>query len=343
MASTEPRSHEAWGTFRQLDEFLRLYQVGFVAVWPLLGLACAQSWTFRSIVGLLAISVAFNVFGGVLNDLCDLRSDREAPERSQRWLVTGVVSERLAKIVVVSQIPTVAVIHLASGFRAASLGWLAAALVGQALYDTLGKRIRIPPFAEAGQAAAASCLVLYGATCATDVFIPLAWPTAVAGAALLLLVNAFHGGLRDIHDDARSLVRTTPILFGCAGTADAVRISPAMSAYAACWLALLVASSLVVAQESGWVIRMVTAAECAVNVILFIVLHRLKKPMWDVVLRSHVALLMLPIMTAFSPLLGLGASVVLFIIYLTPAIPIACQFVRASLIRTRPGPALVAD
>lgn len=343
MASPEPRSQDAWGTFRQLDEFLRLYQVGFVAVWPLLGLACAQSWTWRSIAGLLAISVAFNVFGGVLNDLCDLRSDREAPDRSQRWLVTGVVSERFARIVVVSQIPVVVLIHLASGFRAASLWWLGAALVGQALYDTLAKRIRIPPFAEAGQAAAASCLVLYGATCATNIFIPLAWPTAVAAAALLLLVNAFHGGLRDIHDDARSLVRTTPILFGCAATADAVRISPAMSAYAACCLALLVASSLVVAHQFGPLIRIVTAAECAVNVILFIVLHRLKKPMWDVLLRSHVALLMVPIMTAFSALLDVGASVVLFMIYLTPALPITCQFVRASLVRTPTRPALATD
>ena len=163
----QQRSEDAWGTFRQLDEFLRLYQVGFVAVWPLLGLACAQAWTPRSVAGLLAISAGFNVFGGVLNDLCDLRSDREAPERSERWLVTGVVSERLARLVVIAQLPILLAIHLAAGFRTASLGWLVAALIGQAIYDTWGKRSRIPPLAEAGQAAAASFLVLYGATCAT--------------------------------------------------------------------------------------------------------------------------------------------------------------------------------
>lgn len=342
QSNDQPRPGDAWGTFRQVDEFLRLYQVGFVAVWPLLGLACAQSWTFVSIAGLLAVSVCFNAFGGVLNDLCDLRSDRESPERSDRWLVTGVVSERLAWAVVVAQVPLLLLIHLTAGFRTASLGWLVAALIGQAVYDTFGKRSRIPPLAEAGQAAAASCLVLYGANCATTTFSPLAWPTAVAAAALLLLVNAFHGGLRDIHDDSRSRVRTTPIWFGCAGTVDAIRISPAMSAYAACWLALLIGASLVVAYEVGWVTLAVTSLECAINVALFVLLHRLKKPLWDVVLRGHVALLMLPIMTAFVPVLGIGASVVLFTIYLTPVLPLACQFARAAVIRTRAGQPLPA-
>ncbi len=311
-------------------------------MWPLLGLACAQAWTPRSVAALLAISAGFNVFGGVLNDLCDLRSDREAPGRSQRWLVTGVVSERLARIVVIAQIPILLVLHLAAGFRMASLGWLVAALVGQAIYDAFGKRSRIPPLAEAGQAAAASFLVLYGATCATGTFIPLAWPTAVAGAALLLLVNAFHGGLRDIGDDARSRVRTTPIWFGCASTADAVRISPAMSAYASCWLALLVASSLEVASRVGWVALAVTSSGCVINVVLFAWLHHLKKPAWDIVLRAHVALLMLPIMTAFTPLLGMGASAVLFTIYLLPVLLLSRQFARATGVRTLAGHRLPA-
>lgn len=330
-------SGEAWGTFRQLDEFLRLYQVGFVAVWPLLGLACAQAWTLRSVAGLLAISASFNVFGGVLNDLYDLGSDREAPGRSQRWLVTGVVSARLAWVVVFAQLPILLVIHLAAGFRTSSLGWLVAALAGQAIYDAFGKRSRIPPLAEAGQAAAASFLVLYGATVTTGTFIPLAWPTAVAGAAVLLLVNAFHGGLRDIDDDARSRVRTTPIWFGCAGTVDAIRISPAMSAYASCWLALLIASSLEVASQVGWVVLAVTSAGCVINVVLFVLLHHLKKPAWDVVLRAHVALLMLPIMTAFTPLLGFGASAVLFAIYLLPVLLLTRQFARAAGVRIRAG------
>lgn len=331
-------SGSAWGTFRQLDEFLRLYQVGFVAVWPLLGLACAQAWTLNAVAGLLAISASFNVFGGVLNDLCDLGSDREAPGRAQRWLVTGVVSVRLAWVVVIAQIPILLVIHLAAGFRTASLGWLVAALAGQAIYDAFGKRSRIPPLAEVGQAAAASFLVLYGATGTTGTtgtLIPLAWPTAVAGAAVLLLVNAFHGGLRDIDDDARSGVRTTPIWFGCASTVDAIRISPAMSAYASCWLALLIASSLEVASQVGRVVLAVTSAGCVINVVLFVLLHHLKKPAWDVVLRVHVALLMLPIMTAFTPLLGFGASAVLFAIYLLPVLLLTCQFARAADIRTR--------
>jgi 4-hydroxybenzoate polyprenyltransferase len=326
----QPRRDHTWGRFRQVDEFLRLYQVGFVAVWPLLGLAAAQSWTIRSAAALVAASLCFNTFGGVLNDLCDLPSDREAPDRSQRWLVTGVVSQRLATATVAAQIPLLLCIHLAAGFRTVSLGWLVAALIGQAVYDVLGKRVRTPPLAEAGQALAAGCLVFYGATCAADVSSSLTWPTALTGAAALLLLNAFHGGLRDIDDDARSRVLTTPIWLGCAATAHGVRIAPAMSAYSACWLVVLVACSLVVAYEFGPVTLAVVSVECAINVALFILLHGLTKPMWDIALRANVALLMLPIMTAFSPLLGAEATMLLFVVYAAPVLPITWHFLRTA-------------
>ena len=301
----------AWETFRQLDEFLRLYQLGFVAIWPLLGLAGAHGWTARPIVALVAISLAFNVFGGVLNDLCDLESDRHAQERSDRWLIAGIIPGWLARGIVVAQLPIMLAIHLAAGFRTASLGWLAAALVGQAWYDILGKRSRIPPLAEAGQAVAAGCLVMYGATSLAADPGTLALPTATAGAALLLLVNAFHGGLRDIGDDLVARVHTTPIWLGCGVHPNHPRISAAMSAYGAWWLAVLVAASMAVAYETMARLSLITSLGSAINVGLFIALHRVKKPAWDAVLRLHVGLLTIPIMAAFFPLLGVGSMLAL--------------------------------
>src|SRR5262245_46348737 len=131
---------KATATFGQLDEFLRIHQIGFVAVWPLLGLACAQAWTFPSVAALVAISVCFNVWGSVLNDICDLESDRQCPERSDRWLVTGAVSVATARTLVAAQLPLMLGVHAAAGFRAASLGWLAVAVAGQAIYDIFCKR-----------------------------------------------------------------------------------------------------------------------------------------------------------------------------------------------------------
>jgi 4-hydroxybenzoate polyprenyltransferase len=328
------------GTFEQLDEFLRIYQIGFVAVWPLLGLAAARGWTLRSMATLVAISVCFNVAGGVLNDICDLDSDRRCPERAGRWLVTGAVSIGWARALVITQIPVMVAIHQAASFRAAALGWLGTAVVGQAFYDVFGKKSRTPPVAELGEALAAGSLVMYGAMCTTSTLPPLIWPTSVAAAAMLMLANAFHGGLRDLCDDLRSNVRTTPIWLGCSGCVDRVRISAAMSAYGAWWLLVLLLASMVVALYAPPLTRLVTFTGCALNVALFLALHRLRRPAWDIALRAHVALLAIPIMTAFTSVLSFGASLSLFTVYVTPVLPLTWRRAEAQFLSRRKHAAL---
>jgi len=315
-------------TLRQLDEFLRLYQTGFVAVWPLLGLACVQPWTWRPVVALLVASSSFNLFGGILNDLCDLDSDRLSRDRGDRWLVTGVVSPERARVIVGLQLPIILVTHVVAGFRMPALAWMATALAGQAIYDVFGKRSRVPPLAEAAEGIAAGCLVLYGATCLSDAIGPLAWPTAASGVAFILLVNAFHGGLRDVEDDLAAGVRTTPIWLGCTGDRRKVRISRAMSVYAAACLAVLLILSSVIARAEGAGALTVTAIGAVVNVALFLWLHRLRKPAWDVALRIHVGMLMIPVMTAFSARLRAASLVMLLTIYVVPVLPIAWRLLR---------------
>jgi 4-hydroxybenzoate polyprenyltransferase len=287
--------------------------------------------------------VCFNVAGGVFNDICDLPSDRRCPERSHRWLVSGAVSVDGARALVLAQLPMMLAIHVAAGFRAASLGWLIAAVIGQALYDYFGKRSRTPPVAEAGEAVAAASLVFYGAMCTVTTLPALTWPTAVAAAAMLMLANAFHGGLRDLRDDLQSNVRTTPIWLGCSSDIDRVRISPAMSAYGAWWLAVLLLASMVVGLYAPPLTRSITFAVCALNVALFLALHRLRKPAWDIALRVHVALLVIPIMIAFTPVLGIGARLMLLTVYVTPVLPLTWRRASAQWLSRRQRADILAD
>lgn len=320
-----------------VDEFFRIYQIGFVAVWPVLGLSSSHPWTPGAIVALVAISAAFNIVGGVLNDICDIESDRLAPSRAQRWLVTGAVSTRAAAAVVAAQLPLMAVVHVAAGFNLSSLRWLAAAVAGEALYDLFGKKSRVPPVAEAGQALAAFALVCYGATCLGGGLSALAWTTATAAAAMLLLANAFHGGLRDIRDDAGARVRTTPLWFGCGFDAERVRISAAMSAYAASCLTVMMAASLAAAASGSAVVFALTGAETLGVVALFAVLHRLRGTAWEIGLRLHVTLLAIPMITAFSQLLGPARTALVGLIYITPALPLFARRARQGL-RARAEP-----
>jgi len=327
-------------TLAHVDEFLRLYQIGFVAVWPLLGLVSADRWSPAAVAALLVLSICFNTFGGVLNDISDLPSDRESRKRSDRWLVTGAVSERSALMLVFSQVPLMLVAHVAAGFRAGALPWLAAALLGQTFYDLRGKRSSVPPVAEAGQAMAAGCLACYGATCTVG---SISWRTAltaVTAASMLQLANAFHGGLRDLHDDRLARVTTTPLWLGCVPNGNDVKISTTMTVYSAWWLTLMMAASLMVAIGAPPSIGLATAVECAAVYAVFVALHSLRKPLWDVALRLHVTLLAVPIMTAHSASLEAGQIAVLAVIYLGPSLPLVYRYMQASLSDSVDDPAV---
>jgi 4-hydroxybenzoate polyprenyltransferase len=100
----------------QAEEFLRLYQTGFVAMWPVLGHATTDRWSIRTVVAVVCVSCWFNIFGGLLNDVCDLHSDRADPSRSDRWLVNGTVSVRCALAIVGLQLPLLLITHALSGF-----------------------------------------------------------------------------------------------------------------------------------------------------------------------------------------------------------------------------------
>ena len=92
---------------------------------------------------------------------------------------------------------------------------------------------------------------------------------------------------------------------------------------------MLIAASLAVAFETMPQLWLVISLGCAINVGLFVALHRVKKPAWSVLLRVHVCLLMIPIMTAFLPLLGVGSMLVLLAVFLSPATPLVCRYALA--------------
>jgi 4-hydroxybenzoate polyprenyltransferase len=321
-----------------LDRLVRLHQLGFVAVWPLLGLAAVMEWSPVVVAGLLTVSLFFNTYGVLLDDAVHLDVDRRDPLRANRWLVRGSVTQRQAVAVAVVQLPLMAGAHYAAGFRMEALPVLLAAVIGQGTYDLYGKRCRVPPLMEVAEASAASLLVIYGAAATSSEMNPLVWLTAGAAAAFILLVNAFHGSLRDIEIEIACQQRTTPIWLGCQGVRQGVvHISGGMSAYAAVWQITLIALSLAVAPRwssldvAGRFVMVAAGLAALGNAALFLLLHRVRKPRWDVLMRLHVAILMLPLMLAFTPRLGPARAGFLLVVYFAPTLLTAHYW----LIRTR--------
>lgn len=310
----------------RLDQLVRLHQAGFVAVWPLLGLACVSAWSPTAVVAILLVALSFNAFGVLIDDAVHVEVDRRDPLRAHRAVVRGVVTPTQAVCIALLQIPLALTIHVAAGFSVGALVWLLAAFLGQAVYDLFGKSCPVPPLMEVAEAGAALSLVAYGAASIGGEFNALVWATAGAGAAFILLVNSFHGSLRDIEVELEHRQRTTPIWLGCQGVRHrTVHISSAMSLYAALWQAALIALSIYLAakisdgdQPSAAIVAVYAAA--FINAALLIGLHLTPKPTWDLLMRIHVAFLMLPVMLAFAPRLGIAGSALLFLVYVAPAL-----------------------
>jgi 4-hydroxybenzoate polyprenyltransferase len=319
----------------ELDHLVRFHQLGFVAVWPLLGWACVVGPSRMPVVGLLLVALFFNTFGVILDDAIHLHVDRKDPLRAHRWLVRGVLTPRQALIVALTQVPLLIAAHVTAGFSADTLPWILGAVLGQGIYDLYGKSCRVPPLMEAAEGGAAFLLVIYGAAVTTKALNSLVWQTAAGAGAFILLVNAFHGSLRDIDVEIGCNQRTTPIWLGCRGTdAGAVHISRSMSWYAGIWQASLIALSVLLSvqlaptgRRLGPVIAVLVTSFA--NAVLFGLLHHVRKPAWDVVMRVHVAILIVPIMLAFVPLLGPRYSAVLFIVYFVPCVLTAVYWWRA--------------
>jgi hypothetical protein len=104
--------------------------------------------------------------------------------------------------------------------------------------------------------------------------------------------------------------------------ADRVHLSRPMSVYAATWQLASIALAFLIAGRfgapAGGFVAGAVAAASAANVVLFAALHRVRKPAWDVVLRLHAGVLMLPVMLAFVPVLGPARTAGVFLVYLVP-------------------------
>ena len=306
---------------RTADRLVRLHAFGFLAIWPLLGAAAVSDWTPRLLLGVLAVTLFFNSFGAILNDVVDLPVDRTNPLRARDLLVRGAVSRRQALQLALLQVPIIAIAHLAAGFPPGALMLVAAGLIGMAVYDGWSKSLRVPPVIEASQGAAGSLLVLYGASITHQTMTPAVWLIASSAAVFILFVNAFHGGLRDIENDRACAQRTTPIWLGCRGVIDGhVHITTWMSVYSGILQGLLIVFAVWTAAllGSGPVGFAAVYAASIANLALFWGEHRARKPLWDVLLRVHVAAAATPLMLACMPQLGSLGSMILLAVYVGP-------------------------
>jgi 4-hydroxybenzoate polyprenyltransferase len=322
-----------------LDGFVRLHALGFTLIWPLLGAAATSSAPIWDVApGLLWICLCYNTGGYLLNNVVDLDVDRTHPDRVDQWLVTNAVSTRTALVAVALQLPLMLALHLLFGFPPTALGWLVTAISLIVVYDVWGKRCSIPLLMDGCLGLAGFALTYYGAALTRQPVSLLVGCVALSSVAYLLLVNAFHNGLRDVDNDARNQQQTTALWFGSRGTESSrVHVPPAMFAYGTALQAILIALAAAACALASTPAASVAAVAATglLGTALFAALMRARKPAWGKVLRVHLFVLPLPLLAALAHLLDAATASLLAGAYLAPLVLLrsgqrffACAFTR---------------
>jgi 4-hydroxybenzoate polyprenyltransferase len=204
---------------------------GFSMMLPLLGAAVVSPMLGGlQLITLAAVGLAFHVFGYLSNDLFDLAIDRTQALRASSPLVRGLVRPAVALWSAFIPVPVVSAIEVATGRPVAG----ALLMVGMGfglIYNAYGKRMRCPILGDAAQALAWVALAGFGA-CSTG--LPLTAPFVLEALTIfcyVMLVNTFHGGLRDLENDSRHDARTTARFLGARYVGDVLIVPRAVFVY----------------------------------------------------------------------------------------------------------------
>jgi 4-hydroxybenzoate polyprenyltransferase len=212
--------------------FVRFTAFGFSLVLPLLGAATVSArLTIAQIIGLIGVATTLHIFGHVLNDVVDLPIDRTEPRRADYPLVRRAILPWQALCFAFAQIPIMFGFAASIGGGLLPYATLLVALVCTVIYDVWGKRGPFPIATDAILGFTFALFVLYGTLAVAG------RPNILTGLVMafemvfILMVNAIHGGLRDLENDQKHNAKTTATLLGARMHEGVPQISPRLARY----------------------------------------------------------------------------------------------------------------
>ena len=336
----------------EVARFARLSVSGFSLALPLVGAAAVSAaLTPLQVAGLVAVGLAFHVFGYVSNDVIDLPIDRTQPLRAASPLVRGRVRPGVAMAIALAPVPIACAAHLWAGGPPAAAGALSAGMGLGLLYNLYGKRLPFPPLSDAVQALAWVALMAYGALAggaaprapmlASGVALrtPVAWAGAIVF-AYVMLVNGLHGGLRDLGNDERHGARTTARLLGARETREGLLAVPrALMLYGLGLQLLVLALSAASFRESSPVVAAILAGHLLLFGLGRAALRARSRP---AMLRAGTWHLLVSIAVVCLPFATLSSPAAALALVAASVVPAGGLLLRLRFHRLRPAPAVSA-
>jgi 4-hydroxybenzoate polyprenyltransferase len=298
---------------------LRSKALGFTMAMPLLGAGTVSAGLgIGDALVLLGIAITFHAFAYVLNDVIDLPVDRSQPLRAQDPLVRGTITRRQALVFALAQVPLAMVFAGISGAGVTACLVLGAGFILMAVYNLWGKRCIFPPLTDAVQGFAWATLSLAGAIIAGGT------PNALTGVVVafivvfIIMMNSVHGSLRDLENDIRCGLRTTAILLSAKPRpAGGIILPRSFIAYTLALQATLVTLPLL-SLAFNWFDFGPTSL--LVTTVAVLVAGGLCLGLLVVAARSTASAEALFVSGSLHLVLSFASLIVLFALYLTPAL-----------------------
>jgi 4-hydroxybenzoate polyprenyltransferase len=204
------------GAYEAAAAFVRLSVVGVTVIMPFLGAASSATplpLSWRPVLALVLVAVAFHLYAYVSNDIVDLPIDRTAPARRSSPLVLGTVRPGAAATLAAAQVPIAAAAAWWGGGGRPGVTALLVACALMLAYNLWGKRVPWPPVTDVVQGLGWAALAAVGTFVAGGPGPATGWLLAFI-TVYIVLTNGVHGSIRDIRNDRNHRVRSTAILLG---------------------------------------------------------------------------------------------------------------------------------
>ncbi len=217
------------GRLRQYLRLVRPYGMLFLGLAPVFGAVANGEFNPVLLLLLFSIGMLYHVFTFVHNDIVDMAVDSRSSYVATRPLPAGAVPKAHAEEIAASAV--VVMVALATcTWSIATIVLVLIAVCCAVTYNMLSKRL---PFLECVLGLGVFSLALAGAMIATTTVSPLSWLVAVAFYLQWVFSVGVTANLKDVEEDAKSKVYTSPTVFGVTATNGKTTIPWLFRVYAA--------------------------------------------------------------------------------------------------------------
>jgi len=217
------------GNLKDYAKLIRPYGMLYLGLTPVFGTICNGEFHLLDLFLLLIIGLLAHVFTFVQNDIFDIEVDKKSSYVTERPLVSGVISKKVAIVIVLFSFIIPIVIAIIFLFSILSFFILIISFFLVTIYNKFSKKIFGMEYV---LAIGIFTFGLFGALTVRDDISSLAIIVSFVAMMQWLFSVGIFANLKDVKYDTKTGVKTTPAIFGVKAIKNTLKIPLSFKIYA---------------------------------------------------------------------------------------------------------------